>query len=120
MSRQALRRAAVSLGSQRTLQRGESPPRESLLVCGWLRRWGRGCVWKKDCREDALATSAGQARVGVLVASGGREEKGGRRRMHEVGRLHLILPAIVGKVRGVRGSNLHFRKNTSVPLEKAA
>ena len=54
------------------------------------------------------------------MASGGREEKGGRRRMHEVGRLHLILPAIVGKVRGVRGSDPHFRKNTSVPLEKAA
>ena len=39
----------LSLGSQWTLQRGESPPREPLLVCGWLRRWGRGCVWKKDC-----------------------------------------------------------------------
>ena len=40
--------------------------------------------------------------------------------MHGVGRLDLILPAIVGKVRVVRGYDLHFRKNTLVPLEKAA
>ena len=66
-----------------------------------------------------MATSAGQARIEALVASRGREEKGGRR-THRVGRLHLFLPAIVGKVRGVRGSDLHFRKNTLVPLEKAA